>query len=212
MSWGSISVNAQQGVKVLDINEEYCVEILGLGEIYEIASVERLRKRLRKKYGGGILFLASNKDHSGRGLTLEELVEYVKSHGLKVIEAGYVDSPPWPSRKKEVPRNVVEHAIILSLARRIFDVLSNFERLTSSRRRAHMVYCFSTSYRRRTHKKFVEEDRGRCLSYNSSRWRFHAEKLMSSTLLRAQARPQRLGRRAVELYLLSAGHDFELLM
>jgi len=88
-------------------------------------------------------FSASNKDHSGRGLTREELIEYVKSHGLKVIEAGYVDSPPWPSKKREIPRNVARHVIILSLARHVFDVLSGFERLTTLRRRAHMVYCFS---------------------------------------------------------------------
>lgn len=40
-------------------------EISGLGELYEIASVEKLREKLKKKYGDGIVFLASNKNHSG---------------------------------------------------------------------------------------------------------------------------------------------------
>jgi hypothetical protein len=133
----------RNGVRTLNINENYRVEILGLGEVYEIASIERLRKRLKKTYGNGILFLASNRDHSSRGLTLEELIEYVKSCGLKATEAGYVDSPPWPSRKRETPRSLISHVIIIFLARRLFDVLSGFERFTSSRRRAHLVYCFS---------------------------------------------------------------------
>ena len=40
-------------IAAVDIQNSYQTEIFGLGEVYEIMSIERLRKKLLKKYFAG---------------------------------------------------------------------------------------------------------------------------------------------------------------
>jgi nucleoside-diphosphate-sugar epimerase len=129
-------------VRILNLNNKYHVEIFGFGEIYEIVSVEMLMKKLKRKYGDGVLLLAQNKDHSGEGLTLEELIGYAKLRNLLIVKAGYVDSPPWFSKRRESPRSIINFAPILFITRKIFYILSNLEKFTASKYKAHMIYVF----------------------------------------------------------------------
>jgi len=133
----------QHHVKMLDIHTEYHTEILGLGEIYEILSVERLRNRLKRKYGNGVLFLSSNKDHSGRGMNIDELINYVKQMGFDALEFGYVDAPPWRSKRRAKPRKMVNKSLVLTLAKIILKPLVYLEPFIISKHKAHMLYVFS---------------------------------------------------------------------
>lgn len=76
----------QSQVIVHDITQKFTIpfegEIKGLGEVYEIMSVERLRKSLKKDYGRGCLYLAPN------------------SYWWNYLDRrdGGVDCPPWKSK------------------------------------------------------------------------------------------------------------------
>lgn len=126
----------------LNINEVYKTKILGYGEVYEMISVEKKRKKILRKNKEGILFLASNKDHSQKGYTLEDLSTKVSKKGFQILKKGYVDSPPWQSKPclgegKKLDCAIKNFSSILCLK---FLVL--FEGLWSGKKKSHMVYVF----------------------------------------------------------------------
>ncbi|OGI17225.1 MAG: hypothetical protein A2Z52_01525 [Candidatus Moranbacteria bacterium RBG_19FT_COMBO_42_6] len=128
-------------ITAVDIQNSYQTEIFGLGEVYEIMSIERLRKKLLKKYFAGKLFLSSNKKHSGRGMTLDDLKKYL--YNKKIVASGFVDCPPWPSAPLgHQERENYPYPIVL-LAKSIFFILILFEPLWRNPQRSHMTYCFS---------------------------------------------------------------------
>jgi hypothetical protein len=99
--------------------------IRGYGELYEIISVESLRKRLlRKGYAPDSVLLLAPK-----GYFLMDAI-----NGREILTGGFVDRPPWASNPKpngsEPPKDGIR------LAKAIFRVLLLFEKLN----RAHMVY------------------------------------------------------------------------
>jgi hypothetical protein len=102
-----------------------CSRVRGYGEVFEIMSVERLRKRLlRKRYApDSILLLAPRRYY------LKEIIG-----SREVLEGGFVDRPPWASNPK--PNGSEPHKDGIRLAKAIFRVLMLFEKLN----RAHMVY------------------------------------------------------------------------
>jgi len=131
-------------VAALDIRREYARKINGLGEIYEIMSVERLRKRLRRKYGRGILFLSPNKEHSGRGLKRNDLIKKLKRESYTVIESGFVDCPPWGSRVPEAYERspFMSCSILLTVFKYALRAVLFLERWYTNGRRAHVIYAF----------------------------------------------------------------------
>lgn len=110
--------------KSLPINEPYSTEILGLGEIYEIMSVERLRKSLLKEYKVGILYLAE----------LNNLNTVFITPNTEILQCGYVDRPPWRSKRKE--NGSTPSGLKLLLAKLIFRLLLPLERFN----KPHMIY------------------------------------------------------------------------
>jgi hypothetical protein len=134
-----------EGIITQDVCTRYNCEILGFGEIFEIKSVERIRKRLLKKYKNGILYLSSNKDHSGRGFTREEIEQKVRDDGLEILESGYADAPPWKSDPLESGQQSSKMGIpILSkLVPLIFILwIPLFEQFYRKRRKAHIAWVF----------------------------------------------------------------------
>lgn len=130
-------------IKSITLDQPYETEILGLGEVYEIMSVEALRRKLRRKYHSGRLYLVSNSSHSGRGYALRELNSRLAKERIPIVRNGFVDSPPWSSRplsagnRKDYPR------AIIFLAELIFSILIPWEFLWRGPRKSHMLYCFS---------------------------------------------------------------------
>ncbi len=127
----------------LPLDKKYECEIFGLGEIFEIVSIENLRKKLKKQYRVGVLFLHSNKDHSGRGLSLEELCEEAKKRDYTVVQSGFADAPPWKSSpasevtdKKKIPFSVPISYFLFSIW------IPLMERFYRKKDIAHVVYCF----------------------------------------------------------------------
>ena len=127
-------------IKKIDLSQAYQTEIFGLGEVYEIMSVERIRQKLRKKFPSGTLCLSSNIGHL-RGITLEEMTNQLTSEGFLVLEKGYADSPPWHSnpRGKENSRNY--SPVITQISKIIFFFLVRLEFLQASAKNSHMIYC-----------------------------------------------------------------------
>ncbi|MFZ5366486.1 MAG: hypothetical protein ACOZBZ_04345 [Patescibacteria group bacterium] len=122
--------------KKLPLWQKYKPKIYGLGEVYEQISVERKKKRLKEKFGSGILFLCPNKKHSGRGLALEELQEKVRQQKYLILTSGFVDSPPWrssPGKRKGLK-------LPLFLAKIIFYGLSFLESFWEGEENSHIVY------------------------------------------------------------------------
>ncbi len=126
----------------LNLQDRYEPEIIGLGEIYEKMSVFHLQKKLRKKYKDGVLFLSSNKDHRGKGFTLDELKFQIKSKGYQILYFGYVDSPPWASYKvKSDKKSPYLKSWIIILAKLLFWFLIQIEFIWQGKRSSHMVVC-----------------------------------------------------------------------
>ena len=128
-------------IETLALNKPYQIQIFGLGEVYEIMSVESLRKKLWQKYDSGWLYLATNKDHKGRGITLEDLEDYLRNQQSTIIKKGYVDSPPWSSRPLGERREKEYNKIIVFLAQIIFFFLLRLEFLWQGKKKSHMIYC-----------------------------------------------------------------------
>ena len=128
------------------LNQVYRPQIFGLGEIYEIASVEKRRKMLLREYPSGYLYLSSNKNHQGRGATLKELANFVsKISYQKIIMKGYVDSPPWISKPKDEKSksSYLKYPTVVFFAKMFFPLMVNLEFIWQGEKRSHMVYVFA---------------------------------------------------------------------
>jgi len=124
----------------LGLDTAYRTQVAGLGEIYEIMSVERIRRRLKKTYSGAELHLASNKDHGGKGLTLEELEENLLAENKKILEKGFADSPPWKSSPLKEGQSKEYSPRAIFFAKIIFWFLVRIEFLWKGRKASHMVF------------------------------------------------------------------------
>lgn len=120
----------------LPLNNRYTTDIRGIGELYEIISVNKLRKRLLKTYSKGILFLLPRGSMSMKGLSYFE--RKIEIGNRKIIEKGFVDCPPWRSNPKEGDNDVVRHKFLKWLSIILIHFLINFEFLW--RKRGHIVY------------------------------------------------------------------------
>lgn len=136
-------MDCSKELKKINISETYKTEIFGLGEVYEIMSVENKRKNIAKIFPKGIIYLASNKNHSGRGMTLKELEFFAKDNSIKPTKIGFADSPPWLScplnkeNKKRYP------ATIVLVSKIIFWFFIKLEKFWESPKKSHMIYLFS---------------------------------------------------------------------
>jgi hypothetical protein len=131
------------GIKIIELSEKYQRDIFGLGEVYEIMSVERMRRRLLNKYGGGKIYLASNKNHGGKGITLKELEFFLKEAGIIPAEKGFIDSPPWPSSPLKADDKKSYGKFIIATSKIIFWFLIRLESLWEGSKKSHMIYIFS---------------------------------------------------------------------
>lgn len=131
-------------VKKFRIDEPYVTAILGLGEVYEMMSVNRLRKKLLREYEGGVLIVASNADHRAGGVSREELTEIAQVEGKPILGTGFVDTFPIPSAPRAAgsERAWCRWPGVIFLARVIFWFLLWLEPLLAGPRRSHMRYIF----------------------------------------------------------------------
>jgi len=136
-------MNFSKELKKINISETYQTEIFGLGEIYEIMSVENIRKKLLAKFSDGELYLASNYAHSKRGCALEELASYLEKQNITIIEQGFADSPPWNSKPLSGDSKKSYAKIIISLAKIIFFILVRIEFIWKGPAKSHMIYCLT---------------------------------------------------------------------
>jgi hypothetical protein len=139
-----------KGVLQLDLDKKYVKEVLGLGEIYEIMSIERTRLRLKRKFHEGVLFLATNGKHLKGGISVEELIKFLKEKNFDVIDFGFVDCPPWRSyslshnnRGARRKSSLIRHGLLVKAAKSIFRIILCFERCFANSKRAHMVYALT---------------------------------------------------------------------
>lgn len=130
-------------IKKIDLSETYQTEVLGLGEIYEIMSVERLRKKLLKTFTFGDLYLVSSYSHSKRGLTGKEFISELKGKNIIIWEKGFVDSPPWNSSPLSLDEKKCYGKTTIFFAKFIFFILIYLEFFWRGPRKSHMLYCFS---------------------------------------------------------------------
>jgi hypothetical protein len=124
----------------LDLDTPYRTQISGLGEIYEVMSVERIRRKLKNKYSGATLYLASNKYHGGQGLTLNELENNLLKENKKILKKGYADSPPWRSSPLAIGQAKKYSPIIIFAGKIIFWFLIHAEFIWQGQGASHMVF------------------------------------------------------------------------
>ncbi len=125
----------------LSLEQKYRPKIYGLGEIYEQISVERKRKRLRERFGSGILFLCPNKNHSGQGLSPKELKKKVREQQYQVLASGFVDSPLWKSKPGQVGKSpFLGYSLLVILAKLVFRILVIFEFIWQGQNTSHLIY------------------------------------------------------------------------
>jgi len=134
-------MDISEEIRKIDIRTAYEKPIYGLGEIYEIMSIERLRGKLLKKHAAGYLYLCSNKQHSQRGLTIDDLKQAFPDE--KILIWGYTDCPPWQSSPREEVNKKKYPALILYFAKFIFFILLRFEPFWTDASKAHMIYCLT---------------------------------------------------------------------
>lgn len=132
----------QKMITKLALEQKYQPKITGLGDIYEQISVERRRKILGQRFKKGTLFLVSNREHGGRGLSLEEAAEEALGEGYQILARGFVDSPPWPSkpRPKGTQSPFFKYPFLVFLSPFISRFLVAFEFFWQGPKRSHMVY------------------------------------------------------------------------
>lgn len=136
-------MDSYREIKKLDLSKTYQTEVLGLGEIYEIMSIERLQKKLRKTFTAGELYLVSNYAHSKRGLTGQELISEMKKQNIIIWEKGFVDSPPWGSKPLPTSEKKSYKSTTIFFAKVIFSLLIPLEFFWRGSKKSHMLYCFS---------------------------------------------------------------------
>lgn len=130
-------------IKKIVLAETYQTEVLGLGEIYEIMSVEHLRKKLLKTFPSGDLYLVSNYSHSKRGLSGKEFISELKEKNITIWEKGFVDSPPWNSNPLSLGKKKCYGKATIFFAKFIFFILIYLEFFWRGPKKSHMLYCFS---------------------------------------------------------------------
>lgn len=135
-------LNNDKKIKYLDLNDSYKTEIFGLGEVYEIMSVERIRKRLAGKFQNGTLCLSSNIGHL-RGMTLDDLTSQLTDSGFTILDKGYADSPPFHSRPRGKDNSRNYSPLIVNISKIIFFFLVKMEFLRENSNRSHMIYCLA---------------------------------------------------------------------
>lgn len=136
-------MNTEEKIKYLDLNDSYKAEIFGLGEVYEIMSVERIRKRLLGKFRSGTLCLSPNKSHIQRGVTLDDLTGQLADSGFTILDKGYADSPPWQSKPRGKDNRRNYSPLIINISKIIFFFLVRMEFLQENPKCSHMIYCLA---------------------------------------------------------------------
>lgn len=134
-----------KGIVRQEINDDYTCRIFGLGELFEIVSVNYVLKKLRRRYKSGMIYLASNKSHSGRGFTLKDLEEEIEKDGLKLVSSGFADAPPWKSNPREGENQsfTIRVLVLPQFAKVLFHVwIPLCERFYRNEHRAHIVWAF----------------------------------------------------------------------
>jgi hypothetical protein len=134
-------MDSSDGIEKIDLSQEYKSEIFGLGEVYEIMSVENIRKKLLKKFRSGTLYLASNKGHIQRGMTLDDLENQLSGSGFVILEKGYADSPPWQSKPRGKNNRRNYPSLIISISKMIFFFLVRLEAIREGSENSHMIFC-----------------------------------------------------------------------
>jgi len=132
------------GILKQKASQEYTCEIKGLGEVFEIISIELLRKSLKTKYGTGMLYLSSNYGHSQRGFQKEDLEAEIIKDGLNLIRSGYADAPPWNSNpNEEEVKGIAVNPLMVSFSKLLFYIwIPIFERFYRTRTRAHVTWAY----------------------------------------------------------------------
>lgn len=126
----------------LSIDKSYRRTIMGLGEIYEITSVEKQKKILQRKFHEGTMFLAAKRNYQGR-VAFDELKKEVYREGFKVLASGFVDSPLWPSRPRVDKKSpLLRYPWLVILAERLFNLLVFLEFIWRGKKISHMIYVF----------------------------------------------------------------------
>jgi hypothetical protein len=127
--------------KVTPLSTPYTTDIRGYGELYEIQSVRRLQRHLKRlpptpyfRY----LFTLPNKAHNGKfGLTLADLTTLVtRYYNASIITSGFIDTPPWRSYRQSEVKDI--HFLKRWCASIIFFFMVHFEHPSPSD--SHMVY------------------------------------------------------------------------
>lgn len=134
-----------KGIVKQKINEDYTCQVWGLGELFEIVSVNYVLRKLRQRYKSGMIYLASNKTHSGRGFTRRALEAEIKKNGLSLVSSGFADAPPWKSNPKEGGKQSITMRILFLpwLANALFHIwMPLCERMYRNENRAHIVWAF----------------------------------------------------------------------
>ncbi|MAG39303.1 hypothetical protein CMO90_04425 [Candidatus Woesearchaeota archaeon] len=111
-------------IKKINLKTKYETKIYGLGEVYEIISIEKLRKKLLKKYVYGILVLS------------DKNIDYKKP-----LLKGTIDNPPWKSNKINKEKWTVKIWPIKVTAKVLFHIMVFFE-IFRKQKKAHMKYVF----------------------------------------------------------------------
>lgn len=122
-------------------SNQYQPRITGLGDIYEVISVKVKTKHYFKRYPGSIMFLSSNRDHGGRGLSLTELKKKVLKDSFSILKDGYVDSPFWKSKPRICSISpLLKIPLVEVLVLPIFYFLILFEFLWEGKNHSHMIF------------------------------------------------------------------------
>lgn len=104
--------------------------IRGYGEIYEMISVERIRRKMLKRYGSKVKFYL-----------MEELTLHFIDED-RFIEVGEVDNPPWKCLPRSIGNYKRINPLFMALSVAIFKVMVLFESPIWSRfYKPHLYYC-----------------------------------------------------------------------
>jgi len=134
--------NKNTSIIKLSINQPYRRTIMGLGEIYEITSVEKQKKILQRKFMKGIMFLSAKRNYQGR-VNFNELKKEARREGFKILASGFVDSPLWPSRPRVDKKSpLLRYPWLVILAKMFFNLLVFLEFIWRGEKISHMIYVF----------------------------------------------------------------------
>lgn len=120
----------------LPLCKKYTTNIMGLGELYEIRSINKLRRRLSKIHSEGILFLLPCNNLSRNDIFCFE--KKLRRENMKIVEKGFVDCPPWDSNPRKEPSFILKYKFLIRFLFIIIIFLINFEFLW--KKKGHMIY------------------------------------------------------------------------